>query len=208
MTDYCTADQVKTRVGVDLGDDKWNEDVNRAIKASSRWIDNHCGRSFGLAGSASGRTFRASSRWKLDLVGNDIASTSGLVVKTDPTGSGTFSETWASSDYELEPLNQLKAGVTWPYTTIRAVETRFFPVAHQRASVQVTATWGWPAIPDDVEEACIIRATALFLRKQSPVGVLDGFGEFGATRVSRFTDPDVAELLRPFRLGTRVAPIA
>jgi hypothetical protein len=77
---------------------------------------------------------------------------------------------------------------------------RWFPVAActgRLARVQVTGTWGWPAVPVDVKQACLLLAARLFIRKESPQGVA-GFGEFGAIRV-RSADPDVVALLEPYR---------
>ena len=59
--------------------------------------------------------------------------------------------------------------------------------------VRVTARWGWSAVPDAVNEACILRAAALYKRKEAPFAVA-GFDGFGAVRL-RAQDPDVSALL-------------
>jgi hypothetical protein len=63
--------------------------------------------------------------------------------------------------------------------------------------VKVTAQWGFAEVPDDVEEACRIKAAKLYRRKDSPEGVA-GSGEFGVVRISKFEDPDVVMLLNDF----------
>lgn len=204
MADYCTTGDI---IGRQITDSSWNTILGEEITAASGWIDDHCGRQFGKAGTATARVFRASNPLRLDLEGNDIHTTTGLVIKTDPGDTGTFSTTWTTTDYELEPLNGLKSGVAWPTTHIRAVEGLCFPVDGRRAQVQITADWGWASVPERVKRACIIRAGALFLRKQSPAGFIDGFQGFEGLRITRFTDPDVSELLQPFRRADQIVQI-
>lgn len=169
--------------------------VERVINAVSRKIDQHCRRRFYVDSSATARVFAAES-WDLVYV-DDISTTTGLVVKTDTSDNGTFDTTWSSTEYELSPVNAVSSsGETWPYTAIRAVDDRWFPYANRRSSVEVTATWGWPAVPEPVAEACLLMSARVYRRRQSPEGVI-GFGDFGPIRVSRI-DPDVAVLLEPY----------
>jgi hypothetical protein len=51
----------------------------------------------------------------------------------------------------------------------------------------------------------IIKAARLFKRKNSPEGVLGGFQDFGAVRVTNREDPDVMMLLNPYRRSEMVA---
>ena len=66
------------------------------------------------------------------------------------------------------------------------------------ALVKVTGVWGWPAVPQAIEYATIMQSQRLFKRLDSPTGIL-GFGDMGAVRVTRQLDPDVAEMVNPFR---------
>ena len=68
----------------------------------------------------------------------------------------------------------------------------------EQALVKVTAVFGWPSVPSTVTQATIIQASRIFKRYDSPLGVA-GFGDIGAIRVSRFLDPDVAQLVEPYR---------
>jgi hypothetical protein len=65
--------------------------------------------------------------------------------------------------------------------------------------VQVTAAWGWSADPAAVVNATLIQAARIFKRRTSPEGVVGGFQDFGAVRVSSRMDPDVMDLLAPYR---------
>lgn len=177
-----------------------------SLNTASRWIENHCDRKFWLDPNPLAKTFVADSRYQLDLRNipfADIATTTGLVIKTDASGDGTFETTWTTADYELLPVNAPYTGSEAnPWTGVRAVGTLTFPLPYTgllaRADrVQITAKWGWPAVPSAVQQACLLQAARLFSRSKSPDGVA-GFGESVALRVSNQLDPDVAEMLRDY----------
>ncbi len=49
--------------------------------------------------------------------------------------------------------------------------------------MQVTAKWGWPSVPDDINMACLILTADLYKRKDAPGGIL-GLGDLGVVRMS------------------------
>lgn len=192
--DYATTDELKEEFHIDDAED--DAVLARSIAAASAWVTSHCGRDFNVADTASARVFRRSSPQSVWV--DDISTVTGLIVATDEGDDGTYDTTWSSSDFELEPLNQVFNGITgFPYEHIRSVGTRLFP-AGQRAAVQVTATWGWPAVPGAVKKATLILAARLYKRRDSAEGILGG-GEFGAVRVGTRLDPDVQALLSTYR---------
>ena len=108
----------------------------------------------------------------------------------------TFETTWTSGMYRLEPLNTVLQGR--PYTRVVTTGIRTLPLFTYppMPSFQITATWGWPAIPDDIREAAILLSMRMFSRYNAPLGVA-GFGDMGAITV-RAIDPDVRDLLSPY----------
>ena len=178
--------------------------LERAVNAASRGIDQYCQRHFFQAGTALApvaRTFPAPCNPRMLEFGafNDLASAT-ITVKTDEAGDGTFETTWSASDYELQPINPSSGPEVRPYTGLLATGTRWFPTGTytgRSARVEVTGVWGWPAIPDGVNQACLLLAAHLFIRKESPQGVA-GWGDFGQIRV-RSGDADVKDLLEPYR---------
>lgn len=168
--------------------------IENAINTASRMIDGYCQREFYNAGTAA-RLFAASDELYVDI--DDLAGTA-ITLQTDDQADGAFDITWSPSDYQLEPLNGKLAGQTWAFTRIRAADNYLFPVENDLALVKVTGVWGWPAIPQAIEYATIMQSQRLFKRLDSPTGVI-GFGDMGAVRVSRQLDPDVAEMVNPFR---------
>lgn len=107
------------------------------------------------------------------------------------TGSGT---SWSPvTGYETVPDNALADGR--PITALLRVGGIW---GYERGRVRVTARFGWPDVPDDIEQAALIQASRLFKRKDSPEGVT-GSAEWGVVRLSR-RDPDVWNLIEPYIL--------
>lgn len=200
---YATAAQLRTQ----LGDEATNLTaalLERAVNAASRAIDNHCGRRFWIDAAVVTRQYRPDDACSVFV--DDIATRTGVIVKTDTAGDGSYATTWDSTDFDLEPRNAdvVAAGSTGPafsFWQITAIDDKTFPLSSRRATLQVTAKFGWSAVPVDVEEACLLKAASLFKRKDAPFGVA-GFGDFGAVRITR-RDPDVIDLLSGFVRFTR-----
>jgi hypothetical protein len=63
--------------------------------------------------------------------------------------------------------------------------------------LQVTAQWGWQAVPHDVREACVLLSIRGFARYNAALGIV-GFNDM-AIQV-RAVDPDVRDMLNQYRL--------
>ena len=195
---YCTAAELRIHLG-DAGTTLNATLLDRAVNAASRAIDKYCGRRFWQDSAVAARLYAPDDAYTAWV--DDISTTTGLIVATDTTGDGAYATTWAASDYQLEPLTA--AGDSTPWWRIVAIGSYTFPQGARRAPLQVTAKFGWASIPDEVNQACLIRAGALFKRREAPFGVA-GFSDLGVVRISRRGDPDVVELLDPFvRLDVR-----
>lgn len=190
----CSLSDVKTAMSVyDSTDDGR---IELAVNTASRMIEAECNRRFYADSNATARTYVALNRGLAHI--DDISTTSGLIVKTDPGATGTFSQTWTGSDYQLEPLNQIIDGQTWPYTQIRAISSLEFPRDGGQALVQITAKWGWPAVPDPIKQAAIIQSIAVFKAVEAPFGAL-GLADTGILRIRTGLHPTVLGLIGPYR---------
>ena len=109
-----------------------------------------------------------------------------------------FTITWQSTDYQLEPLNGIVDGMPTPYTRIRAIGDYLFEPLDGQATVEVRAVFGYTTIPTAIKQACILQSSRIMKRNDSPLGVA-GVGELGVIRVSSRLDPDVAQLIDPYR---------
>ena len=193
MGSYVALSELKSALGITVSTD--DDFLNLAIDSAEQSIDDLCGRKFTADGSASARTYRAQPYL---AVTDDISTLTGLVVKTDTSGDGTFDTTWASTDYQVEPLNNLLKTTPRSVNNLRAVGSYTFPVyGDGRAAVEVTAKWGWPAVPDSIKQSALMLSSRFYSRKSSPLGVI-GVGDFGPVRISR-SDPDIAHLLMDYR---------
>lgn len=191
---YATLTQVKAALRIsDTVDDSLLE---MAVESASRLIDGYCGRSFFSQGTAV-RVYAPDNPYVVQI---DDLSSGTVTVKTSSSADSNYDTTWKTTDIQLEPLNGRTEGQAWPFTRIRAVGDYLFPSDdYGEATVQVTGVYGWPSgVPMNVSQATIIQASRIFKRLDSPLGVA-GFGEMGAMRVGRGLDPDVAQLVEPYR---------
>jgi len=188
---YATLSEVKASLRLtDTIDDALLE---TAIESASRMIDGFTARTFSNAGTAV-RNFAATDEINLII---DDAITVLEVASTDEIG-GNYT-VWKSTDFQLEPINSRSDGLYMPFTSIRAVNDYLWPVVDQQALVRITAVYGFPAVPIAIKQATVIQSSRLYKRLDSPLGVA-GFGDMGAIRVGRYLDPDVEQLVMPFKI--------
>ena len=192
MADIITRAEFKTRQGITDTD---NDDViDEVITEATKLIVTTCGRVFDDAGSASARVFHPLSGCLAYV--HDFSTTTGLIIKTDTGNDGTYATTWDAADFSLEPLNNIgPSGQSgWPYRIIRAVRGRTFPCL-ARPALQVTARWGWTAVPDDVKGAAYLVANRLYAERNTPFGSVQS-AEFGALPIRE--QRDVMKLLQDY----------
>lgn len=186
---YCTLKEIKSALRVtDSLDDPL---LSMAVESASRLIDSYTSRTFYSVTSGT-RLFVPQDNFICEI---DDAIAISLVEVNDDSGW----ETWQTASYQKEPLNGIVDGLTgYPITRLRAIGDQLFVKLAEEATVRVTATWGFVTIPTAVKQATIIQASRIYKRLDSPLGVA-GFGDLGAIRVSSRLDPDVAQLVDPYR---------
>lgn len=188
---YATLNEVKASLRItDNTDDALLE---RAIESASRRIDGYCGRFF-YKTSQTPVTMYPINEYLLAFP-NDVANTS-VTIKIDSNADGTYATTLVQgTDYILEPTTAPLQG--YPYQRARMVGGQTFPldVLPSFPTVQVTAQWGWNAVPNDVNQACILLSIRQFARLNAALGVV-GFADMAIT--VRAVDPDVRDLLNQF----------
>jgi hypothetical protein len=188
---YASLAQVKAALRLtDTVDDTL---IENAIESASRRIDGYTSRWFYKTAQTPVQVYPA-TLYECGTL-NDMATTS-VTVKIDSVGDGSYATTWTQGQqYQLEPLNAGLSGK--PYRRIVAINGFNFPVAVDKPLVQVTAQWGWNAVPSDVTQACILLSMRQFARLNAALGVV-GFADM-AMQV-RAVDPDVRDLLNPYVL--------
>lgn len=183
-----------------------------ALEAAARAIDRACNRTFRVASATpSARVFtpvRVAGHNPLvyptssypftwyphyELSIDDVADPSGLTVAFDSTGNGDY--TVAITAFRVGPTNAAAKGV--PYTKLVFDRGTYPPIDFE--SVQVTAKFGWAAIPTTITNANLIQASRLWKRRDAPFGIA-GSPEMGnEIRLLAKLDPDVALLVGAFK---------
>ena len=194
---YATLAQVKRRLNIPTATTADDTDIEEAIESASREIDKHCGRRFYADAAATARTYYPDKPCRATV--DDFYETAALVVKIDSADDGTYGTTLTlNTDYILKPLNGVVDGESgWPYWKIELVGSALFPTWTRRPSIQVTAKWGWSAVPKPVYEACRIIAAANYYLKDVKFGSA-GVADLGIVRVT--DNPTAAAKVRPYRL--------
>jgi hypothetical protein len=204
---YCGLEEFKSRNSIlptSVADDY---EISMAIQAASGWINRYCGTHFFQVIEA--RTYPITNLYFLPI--DQIVPGSITSFKLDNDGDGIFETTWVEGTNfqvyrEGETYNQNYAGINRPFDYVKAILSpppgsggQFFPFVWPFSHddrVQITGTWGWQQIPEEVTQACLIMATQLFREKDSPWGTV-GTGDMGVIRTSQ--SPYLIELLRPFK---------
>jgi hypothetical protein len=206
---YVTSAEVKSSLDAS-GTTYMDDDVDDAINAASRAIDEACGQRF--FPSTETRVYTVPchpSRWYVQQVYGhgdlEIDPLNALTsLKVDKDGDGTYEETWVEgTDFYLDPPNNPLKG--YPYTRVALIRNagRFFPTVDN--GVQIAGSFGWAETPVEVKQYCKIFAAQLLLRsREAPFGVLMAGSEVGTSaRIARF-DPDFARMLghlvKPYQL--------
>ncbi len=192
MSDYTTTQAVRQALDIDTTDETT---LALAVTSASRLIDSMCGRNFGLTTSAA-RYFDPLDGYCVPIT--DAATITA--VATDDGYTGAYGTTWATTDWQAQPVGGIgPSGLTgWPLTRIVAISGRTFnPYPYRPPYVKVTGTWGWAAVPDDVEMACVFLASEMFkAAREAPFGST-GLADFGPITIRG--NRRVVDLLQPYK---------
>lgn len=172
---------------LDIADTEDNPILEAVIEAASRAVDGWCGRVFYTVTEA--RVFTAEHRDVLSVP--DLVAVTALDV--DGTGDRTYTTELDPTDYDLEPLSGP------PYTSVWVAPNgqHGFPLV--RRGVRITGTWGYGvSVPTAIQEATLLQAARLYKRKDAPFGVA-GSVELGQLQTITGIDPDVKQLVAPYR---------
>lgn len=191
--DYITVEQLAQSLGQGIQDSPLNgdlrSDAETVITSASEQIDEYCGRRFTPPVSGVRRLSPDNtSSFRLPKF-TDLLTVAAVSV--DSNGDGIIETPWDVSDLILEPFN-LGEDSPRPFTIVSTLSKRF-PLT--RGGLEITGTWGWgDTVPSRVISATLLRAAALWSRRNSSDGVVASAGG-DVYRISRFTDPDICSLL-------------
>lgn len=137
--------------------------IDEAIDAAVSALGSGCNRSFALASDTpSARVFRPNYGRRVLFIDDCVA-----VASVTENGS-----VLAGADYAVEPLNGLDAsGSTVPYVSLRRFGTSWY-VDENKATVSVSARWGWAAIPPLIVTAAKVLAKDVLLNRDVSLGLV------------------------------------
>lgn len=195
--DYISAAELKAALRIsDTVDDA---ELPAVVTATSRAIDQHCNRQFGVVAAPEQRWYTARPNWRRDRWVadiDDLMSVTGLAVLVDAV-------TVTSANYTLEPRNAAAEGKPWTRLVFgTSPEKEPTGLADQ---VAITALWGWSAVPLPVKHAAKLQGNRFASRRDSPYGVAGSPDQGSELRLLARLDPDVAVslagLVRPRKVG-------
>lgn len=194
---YTTQALVKTYLGIPSGTSSENTAIDSAIAAADSEIDQICGRTFVTPGAATTKTYVPYDDYTVYI--DDVAQTTGLVVKEDTALDGAYDTTLTiTTDFIL-------TGNSAPYRVLRRVDGDMWPRdRYGRPTVSVEAFHGYKmTVPSQVSQCSLVIAARLYQRKSSPLGFQTGGVDLGFVRISR-SDPEVVALLRGLKIMAAV----
>ena len=187
---YVTRDEVKAALSMD-GQTFADDDIDRAINAASRGIDEATGRFFF---SSSDTRYYTPERNAEAIQIDDLTTLTSLEV--DIGGSGTYTTWTVDSDFWLEPVNDINQSK--PYTQVRLRTQKQYVWPCWRRSVKITGTFGWAEVPAQVRQFALFLSQKLLYRaRHAPLGIVMVASDTGAVAHLARTDPDFQTLLGP-----------
>ncbi len=176
-----------------------DEDANMeiAIEAVSRWLDNHFKTTFYKVTEARFLT----ADWSDLLYMPDLIS--ATTIEIDSNGDGVYDTTMTTADYWLEPRNarlNVDEAQKKPYRQIRINSNgaNYFPTRYH--AIKLTGEWGYCGDDSEpplvIKQICLLMAHRVYRRKDAIFGVA-GTAALGVqTVVSKITqDADIVMLL-------------
>lgn len=190
--DYITLANLKAFIG-NIPDTDDDTALNQAIDAACEQINGYCMRRFDLQ---SNKTRYYTPEFSDMAFFDDLVTATAF--QTDEDADGLYESSWSSEDYFLLPYNAAEEGE--PYTCAevnRHLGSYAFPVGVQRG-LRITGNWGYATVPLAIQQATTILAARLFRRNKAAFGVV-GSAEMGQVMVIPKLDPDVIQLIDPYR---------
>jgi hypothetical protein len=154
---YVTAAEYKARVSKTGADD--DIEITAQLLTVSRFLDLRLGRFFTQDAAVVTRIYDGNGETCLWLP-DDIATSTGLVVKVDLDGDYSFADETAltlDTDFWLGPPNADKGPEPFPWEILQVNPNsgQLSEWPDQARAIQVTAKFGFPTVPGAIKEATI-----------------------------------------------------
>lgn len=198
MADLLTLADYKALFGIQAGNTRDDAQISALLPSASRAVRSFTGRNFEVnTGTATVRTFQYDESGMLDI--DDC-----IAVTSVATDAGVAGQTFTLQTTEWTAMPQDDSEVFYyllvtggPYYGV-SPEMGFnynldtIGVSAKQPMVSVTASWGWPVIPEDVKLATALTVSSLLsatqrnsedLSAEAIAGFARSWGRGGATTV-------------------------
>lgn len=204
---YISVDELKSSLNDSSGQSKDDYELQRACITATTLIHDLCGQHFYQVNEA--RTFSYESIYEMFI--DPVVPGSITEFAIDYNGTGVYDTIWTEGvDFQTlrynEKYNARWIGEARPHDFVRILMSSggsahrtmlpFVWAYTPNNRVKITATWGWPQVPNNIEHAALLLAVDLFKMKDAPWGVA-GMGELGMVKTQ--ANPEVMELLTKYR---------
>ena len=191
---YALLDDVKDALRI--SDDHDDVVLAGVIESASRAIDQYCDRYFGQSGTEASpvqRLYRANGR--VVLVDDLVTLTE---VEVEYAGYAETFTSLGSTSVIKQPVNAATLVPAQPYTQLLAKPSTVFP--QPPGWVRISGVWGWPAVPQQIRDACVLQSVRLFKSRDIPLGYASGGDSMGTIVIpGPGLHPDAKALAEPFR---------
>lgn len=137
-TSYLSLEELKLRLDIAITDTDDEPTIRRNLEAASRKVENITGRRF----QPYTATHTYTTRWADEVEVDDLLIVTSLKTLTaNSNGTRTYGDTWASTDYDLEPYDAADADE--PYTRIARNPAGLYAFPTERRGIEITGTWGY-----------------------------------------------------------------
>jgi hypothetical protein len=200
--DYITSAELKSELHMDVGDVADDAQIARWVTSASRTVDDWAHRQFGQEAAPVARTYEAEydrhqAAWIVDV--DDIGTLTGLSIAVD--GQAAL----LGAEYTLLPRNALLDGMVYEQIKIGGGTSTWGTVAPWASTssaarvVEVTARFGWPAVPVPIKQATLMQALRLEARRSSPFGIAGSPQQGSELRLLEKLDVDAAMVAKAYR---------
>ncbi len=197
---YCTLADLRSAPALNFDSGYTTDDILlcNIITAVSREIDKQTGRYFYKSAAHEVRYFTA--RDSFHLFTGDVVSVTALSTDT-LSGDRTYPFTWSATDYDLTPYDAGTLSEAEPYRWIDCAPQGIFQFPRNIAKgVKLDAVFGWPAVPELINMACLLWSERTYKRLSTPLGT-SSMSSLGVVTVKvPPPDPDIEMMLNNYRL--------
>lgn len=197
---YASIEMFKAYLRIPESDEIDDAELTRALATASTEVDQICSRTFTPPAVDPVTRFsypifdRKISRWVVPIA--DLFDLTDMTVDTWTAANDDWTTDVPVADLRFRPLNAAVQGE--PYEAFILPGGASFPSVQDTTEslVKVTARFGWPAVPAQVEEATLIQAARVFKRRDATFGIVSDPAGTESARLKSLVDVDAVLALQ------------